>query len=78
MQVLNRARKALPAETSIWITAAQLEEAQGNNEMAEKIVQRALKVGSWFMNCICYLVDKDVDAAGGCSCRYLHKVGGGG
>lgn len=43
-QVLNRARKALPAEQSIWITAAQLEEANGNADMAEKIVQRALKV----------------------------------
>ena len=43
-QVLNRARKALPAEQSIWITAAQLEEANGNNDMADKIVARALKV----------------------------------
>ena len=44
LQVLNRARKALPAEQSIWITAAQLEEANGNNDMADKIVARALKV----------------------------------
>jgi hypothetical protein len=44
IQVLNRARKALPTEQSIWITAAQLEEANGNFEMADKIVARALKV----------------------------------
>ena len=43
-QVLNRARKALPTEQSIWITAAQLEEANGNHEMVEKIVPRAIKV----------------------------------
>lgn len=45
-KVLNRARKALPAESSIWITAAQLEEANGNAGMADKIISKALKVGS--------------------------------
>jgi hypothetical protein len=49
LQVLNRARKALPAEQSIWITAAQLEEANGNSDMADKIVNRALKVGPVFI-----------------------------
>ncbi|KAF5841064.1 PRP1 splicing factor, N-terminal-domain-containing protein [Dunaliella salina] len=43
LSVLNRARKALPAEQSIWITAAQLEEANGNAEMSDKIVSRAIK-----------------------------------
>jgi hypothetical protein len=45
VQVLNRARKALPAEQSIWITAAQLEEANGNSPMVEKIIAKAVKVG---------------------------------
>lgn len=44
VQVLNKARKALPTEQSIWITAAQLEEANSNFDMAQKIVARALKV----------------------------------
>jgi hypothetical protein len=30
-QVLNKARQAVPTDPSIWITAAKLEEAQGNN-----------------------------------------------
>ncbi len=43
-KVLNRARKALPAEQLIWITAAQLEEANGNDTMAERIIKNGLKV----------------------------------
>ena len=29
-KVLNRARQAIPTEPAIWISAAKLEEAQGN------------------------------------------------
>lgn len=32
-QVLNKARQAVPTDPSIWITAAKLEEAQGNIDM---------------------------------------------
>jgi hypothetical protein len=32
-QVLNKARQAVPTDPSIWITAAKLEEAQGNTDM---------------------------------------------
>jgi pre-mRNA-processing factor 6 len=42
--VLNRARRALPAEQTIWITAAQLEEANGNTGMVDKVIAKALKV----------------------------------
>jgi hypothetical protein len=33
VQVLNKARQAVPTDPSIWITAAKLEEAQGNTDM---------------------------------------------
>lgn len=32
-QILNKARQAVPTDPSIWITAAKLEEAQGNSDM---------------------------------------------
>lgn len=32
-QILNKARQAVPTDPAIWITAAKLEEAQGNNDM---------------------------------------------
>jgi hypothetical protein len=41
-QVLNNARKKLPTELKIWITAAQLEESHGNSERAEKVMTRAI------------------------------------
>ena len=33
-QVLNKAREAVPTDRSIWVTAAKLEEAHGNEAMA--------------------------------------------
>ena len=39
-QVLNRARQAIPTESKIWITAAMLEEANGNVPMVDKIIDR--------------------------------------
>jgi len=41
--VLNKARIACPTEASIWITAAKLEESQGNDKTVELIIKRALK-----------------------------------
>jgi pre-mRNA-processing factor 6 len=41
-QVLNNARKRLPTELRIWITAAQLEESHGNGERAAKVMARAI------------------------------------
>ena len=40
--MLNKARQAVPTEPAIWITAAKLEESQGNLQMVEKIIARAL------------------------------------
>ena len=42
-KVLNKARETLPTEPAIWITAAKLEEANGNGAMVGKIVERAVK-----------------------------------
>lgn len=42
-RVLNDARKQLPAEPAIWITAAKLEEANGNEAGIEMIVKRAVR-----------------------------------
>ena len=41
-QVLNNARKRLPTELRIWITAAQLEESHGNGARAAKVMSRAI------------------------------------
>lgn len=37
-----QARQKIPTEKQIWITAAKLEEANGNEPMVEKIVQRGV------------------------------------
>lgn len=42
--VLNRARKAVPADASIWITGAKLEEANGNLETVPMLINRGLEV----------------------------------
>ncbi len=42
-QVLNSARKAIPTEPLIWITATQLEEQQGNVHTIENIIDNAVK-----------------------------------
>ena len=39
-KVLNKAREAIPTDRHIWITAAKLEEANGNNHMCGKIIER--------------------------------------
>lgn len=39
-KVLNRARDNIPTDRQIWITAAKLEEANGNIKMVDKIVER--------------------------------------
>eukprot|EP00898_Chlorokybus_atmophyticus_P005850 jgi/Chlat1/6266/Chrsp44S05860 len=41
--VLNKARQTIPTEPQIWIAAAKLEEANENNNMVPKIIDRALK-----------------------------------
>jgi pre-mRNA-processing factor 6 len=40
---LNKARETLPTEPAIWITAAKLEEANGNAKSVGKILERAVK-----------------------------------
>ena len=42
-KVLNKAVTALPTEPIIWITAAKLEESQGNTKMVYKVIDRAIK-----------------------------------
>ena len=39
-KVLNKARESIPTDRQVWITAAKLEEANGNAHMVEKIVDR--------------------------------------
>ncbi len=41
-KVLNRAHQAIPTEPAIWISAAKLEEAQGNQVMVHKILDRGI------------------------------------
>ncbi|EKX73881.1 conserved hypothetical protein [Theileria equi strain WA] len=41
-KVLNEARKRLPTNVDIWITASKLEESNGNDQMVERIITRAL------------------------------------
>jgi pre-mRNA-processing factor 6 len=38
--VLNKARENIPTDRQIWITAAKLEEANGNTNMVAKIIDR--------------------------------------
>ena len=42
-QVLNRARETIPTEPQIWITASKLEEANGNLELVERVIEKAIK-----------------------------------
>ena len=37
-RVLNKAREHIPTDRQIWITAAKLEEANGNERMVDKII----------------------------------------
>ena len=39
-RVLNKAREHIPTDRQIWITAAKLEEANGNEKMIDKIIGR--------------------------------------
>ncbi|XP_017782698.1 PREDICTED: pre-mRNA-processing factor 6 [Nicrophorus vespilloides] len=41
-KVLNKARENVPTDKQIWTTAAKLEEANGNDHMVEKIIERAI------------------------------------
>ena len=41
-KVLNKARQNIPTDKQIWFTGAKLEEAQGNDIMVQKIIDRAL------------------------------------
>jgi len=43
-KVLNKAREHIPTDRQIWITAAKLEEANGNTSMVDKIVERGALV----------------------------------
>jgi len=42
-RVLNMARETIPTEPQIWITAAKLEEANGMNELVDRIIERAVR-----------------------------------
>ncbi|GAB2209645.1 hypothetical protein Drorol1_Dr00026865 [Drosera rotundifolia] len=42
-KVLNKAREKIPKEPAIWITAAKLEEANGNLNMVGRIIERGIK-----------------------------------
>ena len=39
-RVLNKARENIPTDRQIWITAAKLEEANGNTPLVDKIIER--------------------------------------
>ena len=39
-RVLNKAREHIPTDRQIWIMAAKLEEANGNNVMVERLIER--------------------------------------
>lgn len=39
---MNKARENIPTDRHIWTTAAKLEEANGNTQMVEKIIERAI------------------------------------
>jgi len=41
-KVLNKAREHIPTERQIWVTAAKLEEANGNEKIVTKIIDRAI------------------------------------
>ncbi|XP_018654317.1 putative pre-mRNA splicing factor [Schistosoma mansoni] len=40
--VLNKARESIPTDRQIWFAATRLEEAQGNQNMVQKIVDRGV------------------------------------
>jgi len=41
-RVLNKARENIPTDRQIWITAAKLEEANGNTPLVDKIIERGI------------------------------------
>ena len=41
-KVLNKARENIPTDRMIWVTAAKLEEANGNLSMVDKIIERGM------------------------------------
>ncbi|CAF0838637.1 unnamed protein product [Adineta ricciae] len=41
-RVLNKAREHIPTDRQIWIMATKLEEANGNNAMVDRLIERAL------------------------------------
>jgi len=41
--VLNKARETIPTEPQIWITAAKLEEANGNMDLVDRIIEKSIK-----------------------------------
>lgn len=41
-KVLNQAREAVPTERATWITAAKLEEANGNGHLVGRIVEKMI------------------------------------
>ncbi len=43
-RVLNKARDHIPTDRQIWITAAKLEEANGNEKMIDKIIGKKQKL----------------------------------
>lgn len=65
-RVLNKARENIPTDRHIWITAAKLEEANGNTQMVDKIIDRAITSlrangveinrEQWIQVCSCSLV----------------------
>ena len=41
--MLNKAREKIPTEPQIWITASKLEEANGNVDLVDRIIEKAIK-----------------------------------
>ena len=41
--MLNKARETIPTEPQIWITAAKLEEANGNLDLVDRIIEKSIK-----------------------------------
>ncbi len=41
-RVLNKAREHIPTDRQIWIMAAKLEEANGNDAMVDRLIERGL------------------------------------
>lgn len=48
-KVLNKAARHIPTDPLVWITAAMLEEANGNNDNAASVIKKGI-----FLSLFCY------------------------